>query len=74
MEAMCEDLNVAGAIGALSEAVSMYATDQSPSTTGSGSTLAAELQALADMDAVLGVLDLQYEASMNELAFDTLMP
>jgi cysteinyl-tRNA synthetase len=59
--AMCDDLNVAGAIGALSEAVGKYSIDEHL-VDGSGSTtLADEYSALLEMDSILGVLDLDEE-------------
>ena len=72
MGAMCDDLNVAGAIGALSEAVSAYVVDQDPSVTGKGGHLQDELDALITMDRVLGVLALKCEASTSELAVETI--
>ena len=72
MGAMCDDLNVAGAIGALSEAVSAYVVDQDPSVTGKGGHLQDELDALITMDGVLGVLALKCEASTSELAVETI--
>ena len=72
MAAMCDDLNVAGAIGALSEAVSAYAVDREPTVTGEGGHLQDELDALLSMDEVLGVLGLKHEASTTELAVETI--
>ena len=72
MAAMCDDLNVAGAIGALSEAVSAYAVDKEPEATGEGGHLQDELDALLAMDEVLGVLSLKHEASTTELAVETI--
>jgi len=65
--AMCEDLNVAGAIGVLSEAVSQYATDSPPKAGSSDKTLADELAALHEMDAILGVLELDETGSTADL-------
>ena len=70
--AMCDDLNVAGAIGVLSEAVSAYAVDQEPRVTGEGGCLQDELDALHAMDEVLGVLSLKHEASTTKLAVETI--
>ncbi|MEE2819311.1 MAG: DALR domain-containing protein [Planctomycetota bacterium] len=70
--AMCDDLNVAGAIGVLSEAVSAYAVDQEPTNTGEGGRLQDELDALHAMDEVLGVLSLKHEASTTELVVETI--
>ena len=49
---LADDLNLAGAIGALSAAVNEYGRDEGPF--GSADD---ELAALAEMDSVLGVLD-----------------
>lgn len=57
VNALCDDLNVSGAIGALNEAVNVYALDAEPEHKGT-STLQSELDALLEMDSVLGVLDL----------------
>ncbi len=59
LSAMCDDLNVAGAIGCLSEAVSQYSVDSKPSEGKGESTLADELEALQIMDSVLGVIQLE---------------
>ncbi len=59
LSAMCDDLNVAGAIGCLSEAVSQYSVDSKPSEGKGESTLADELEALQIMDSVLGVIELE---------------
>jgi cysteinyl-tRNA synthetase len=67
MKAMCDDLNVAGAIGSLSDAVGQYAVDESPTSCGGSSTLADELVALHEMDSVLGVLNLEKVASTGDL-------
>jgi cysteinyl-tRNA synthetase len=59
--ALCEDLNVAGAIGVLNTAIGELAID-APPTSGSGSgTWGDELKALLAMDSVLGVLDLDVQ-------------
>lgn len=65
--AMCDDLNVAGAVGALSDAVGQYAVDNPPNNGEGESTLADELGALYEMDAILGVLDLEKVASTGDL-------
>ena len=65
--AMCDDLNVAGAIGALSDAVGKYAVDTPPNRGDGASTLADELGALHEMDAMLGVLGLEKIASTGDL-------
>ncbi len=59
LSAMCDDLNVAGAIGFLSEAVSQYAVDLKPTECEGESTLADELEALQVMDSALGVIELE---------------
>lgn len=58
---MCDDLNIAGAIGILSEAVSQYSTDSIPKSSEGQSTLANELEALDAMDSILGVIQLEEE-------------
>ncbi|MBC8522477.1 cysteine--tRNA ligase [PVC group bacterium] len=69
VESLCDDLNVAGAIGALNEAVNEYAIDSTPSEEGS-STLQNELSALREMDSVLGVLDLETDGNSGDLDVD----
>jgi cysteinyl-tRNA synthetase len=59
ISAMCEDLNVAGAIGFLSEAVSAYAVDTTPEEGDGPHTFADEFKALQDMDSILGVINLE---------------
>ena len=66
VEALCDDINVAGAIGVLNEAVSAYAIDAPPCGDG-GYTLQHELDALYEMDQVLGVFDLETVASSGNL-------
>jgi cysteinyl-tRNA synthetase len=56
---MCDDLNIAGAIGILSEAVGSYAIDCNPDEKDGPSTFGDELKALHDMDAILGVVELE---------------
>ena len=61
-QALRSDLNLAGAIGALSSAAGMYAVDADPPEPASGNTTYAdELEALQEMNSVLGVLDLEWE-------------
>lgn len=67
LAAMCDDLNVAGAIGVLSEAVSQYAVDKEPIEGCGCGTLHDEFLALQEMDAILGVLDLSDEACTGNL-------
>ena len=57
--AMCDDLNVAGAIGVLSVAIGALPTESAPVAGAAASTWRDELEALHRMDSVLGVLDLQ---------------
>ena len=61
--ALCNDLNVAGAIGALNEAAGQYNLAESPAV-----DVKAELDALGQMNSVLGVLDLtiQGEAVIDQ--------
>ena len=64
---MCEDLNVSGAIGFLSEAVSAYSVDSEPKSGSGGGTLHDEYLALQEIDSILGVLDLSDEACTGNL-------
>jgi cysteinyl-tRNA synthetase len=64
---MCDDLNIAGAIGVLSEAVSAYAVDAPPMICDGPSTLADEFQALQSMNSMLGVIDLDDEICTENL-------
>lgn len=66
VEALCDDLNVSGAIGALNEAVNAYAINTAPETQGD-STLQRELDALIEMDSVLGVLGLETAAGSGDI-------
>ncbi len=66
LAALCDDLNVAGAIGVLNEAVNDYTIDTDPEGNGS-STLQEELSALLEMDQLLGVFDLETKASLGDL-------
>jgi cysteinyl-tRNA synthetase len=63
-QALSSDLNVAGAIGVLSEAASRHAIDSTPAD-GDGPPYEEELAALAAMNSVLGVLDLEHEAEVD---------
>ena len=62
--ALTEDLNVAGAIGALNQAVGSYTIDKSPR---SGDALGTELDCLRTMLKTLGVLDLDRAASTGDV-------
>ncbi len=66
--ALCNNLNVSGAIAALNEAVGQYNLDQIDSTssgTDSAATHADELAALEKMARALGVFDVSADASMG---------
>ncbi len=64
-EFLCDDLNVAGAIGVLSSAVGECVVDH-PAPEGRGpGTWGDELAALDQMNSVLGVLDLETEAAQS---------
>lgn len=60
--ALADDLNIAGAIGVLSEAASQYRIDAPPELGDGPRTLNDELTSLLAMDGVLGVLDLDHTA------------
>ena len=64
---MCEDLNISGAIGILSEAVGQYSTDAAPELTTGSSTLGAEFEALQAMDSILNVIQLEEEVCTENL-------
>lgn len=66
MQSLCSDLNIAGAIGVLNEAIGRM---------GDVTTFDAksELAALDQMNSVLGVLDLQREASATAGGLDASM-
>jgi cysteinyl-tRNA synthetase len=64
--ALCADVNVSGAIGALNEAASQHDTSQPPPASDDDGTYADELAALRAMDGVLGVLDLEREPPKRE--------
>jgi len=72
MASMCEDLNIAGAIGILSEAVGAYSIDTDPIYGDTPHTLGDELRALHAMDAILGVLELDDEVCTNDLDIATI--
>ncbi|MEE2912209.1 MAG: cysteine--tRNA ligase [Planctomycetota bacterium] len=67
IDAMCDDLNVAGAIGTLNDAISSYSLSKPPASNDGSSTLAEELEALHEMDSMLGVLGLDQSASIEDL-------
>jgi cysteinyl-tRNA synthetase len=69
-QALSSDLNVAGAIGALSEAAARHDVSADPPPVSGGSTLADELAALREMNSVLGVLDLETRASAERSGLD----
>jgi len=73
-KSLCDDLNVAGAIGVLNEAIGQYSIGSdgpgSPAAKGHGPPHARELQALRTMLRVLGVLDLERESSTAGGAVD----
>jgi cysteinyl-tRNA synthetase len=65
-DALGDDLNVAGALGVLNEAVSRYDTEAVPPPSGDGkATYASELDALKAINSVLGVLDLARDGSIG---------
>ena len=64
---MCEDLNIAGAIGILSEAAGQYSTDVPPDLSIGSSTLGAEFEALQAMDSILNVIQLEEEVCTENL-------
>jgi cysteinyl-tRNA synthetase len=69
------DLNIAGAIGVLNEAVSLYKVDEPPPPTDGdahGSYL-EELEALRRMDLVLGILELEHEPRSDLADLDATM-
>jgi cysteinyl-tRNA synthetase len=67
--ALCSDMNVAGAIGAMNEAVGAYNLNAPPVAGAGPGTYADELAALEQMDSVVGVLSLdrQGQASHDDL-------
>ena len=65
--ALSADLNISGAIAALNQGASGHrVTEPAPMGPSGNPTYATELQALQAMDSVLGVLDLEYTASVGE--------
>ena len=66
VNALCDDLNISGAIGVLNEAVNLYALDAEPESKGA-SALQSELDALLAMDSVLGVLDLVAQGGSGDI-------
>ena len=64
--ALCDDLNVAGAIGVLETAASAHAVDAPPAPGAGPGTLESELRTLRSMDTVLGVLDLEREVGFAD--------
>lgn len=69
-QALAADLNVAGAIGALSEAAGRYDVTRDPPDSSGHSSHADELDALRAMNSVLGVLDIQTEARAEHAGLD----
>ena len=70
-QALSSDLNVAGAIGALSSATGRFIVDADPPESASGNTTYAdELEALQEMNSVLGVLDLEWEQAAGGTSED----
>lgn len=65
-QALCADVNVAGAIGALNEAAGRYNLSDSPGRVDIG----LELDALNQMNSVLGVLDLQTQGQASTADVD----
>ncbi|MHC4909422.1 MAG: cysteine--tRNA ligase [Planctomycetota bacterium] len=63
--ALCDDVNVAGAIGVLETAAGTHAPDAAPTPGAGPGTLESELAALRTMDSVLGVLDLEREVVLE---------
>ncbi|MEE8154980.1 MAG: cysteine--tRNA ligase, partial [Phycisphaerales bacterium] len=68
--ALCADLNVSGAIGTLNEAARRHDTSRKPPASNGSGTYADELRALLAMDSVLGVLDLDRQASVSQSDLD----
>lgn len=69
-DALCNDLNISGAIGILNDAASKHDVSKSPNSTNGKFTYASELEALNQMDSVLGVLDLQQSACLSDTDVD----
>lgn len=66
VQSLCSDLNIAGAIGVLNEAIGRMDDD-------AGIDAKSELAALDQMNSVLGVLDLEHEASATAGGLDASM-
>jgi cysteinyl-tRNA synthetase len=64
-QSLCADLNVQGAIAALNEAASQHDIQNDPPTSTGSTPYADELDALHAMNSVLGVLDLETEATVQ---------
>ncbi|MBX3372848.1 MAG: cysteine--tRNA ligase [Phycisphaeraceae bacterium] len=64
--ALCDDLNIAGAVAALNEAAGAWPVDRAPDAGAGPRTFADERRALRRMDSVLGVLDLSRDAAPEE--------
>jgi cysteinyl-tRNA synthetase len=69
-QALCADLNIAGAIGALNEAVGRYSFGPDAAPLDAAVNLARELEALHKMNSVLGVLDLQTQGRASTDGLD----
>ncbi len=71
-QALCSDLNIAGAIGVLSAAAGKHTVDSDPPDADNhkGTTYDDELRALDTMNSVLGVLDLEWEQASTEAGED----
>ena len=69
IEALGNDLNVAGAIGVLSEAAGEVPVETTPTASGDGSW-ARDLEALHRMNHVLGVLALSRDADLSQSTLD----
>ena len=72
---LADDVNVAGAIGVLNDAAGAHDVEAAPPAAaappeGASGTLADERAALRAMDRVLGVLDLEHEASLEAGGLD----
>ncbi|MCH2133964.1 MAG: cysteine--tRNA ligase [Phycisphaerales bacterium] len=69
IEALGNDLNVAGAIGVLNEAANAVPTDE-PASGSDGESWSVDLDALRTMDHVLGVLTLSTEGDVAQSDLD----
>ena len=63
--ALCDDLNIAGAIGVLNTAIAALPVDESPVSVPGACTWSAELEALNQMNRVLGVFELEAQAAQS---------